>query len=247
VQYFDVLVGFFFSTCFHLLHRSLEKAEKIRILVGIGTDKSTIGLLKQVRAEQQLFQFSHAEVKEEFTTNIKKEMGYSQDGKQIEEGVYKFIEWLKSGKLEIRAYPTENIHAKLYIMTFPKSHYDIGRVITDKFALQKFNELWENSVDVKDQYIETIREKTWLNNTIKPYELYLKFLFEYFKSELNQPEDIFFRYVPSDFIRFEYQEQAVLNAKKIIEEYGGVFISDVVGLGKTYTLTLINPTTLYLK
>ena len=37
----------------------------------------------------------------------------------------------------------------------------------------------------------------------------------------------------------EYQEQAVLNAKKILEEYGGVFISDVVGLGKTYISAML--------
>lgn len=40
-------------------------------------------------------------------------------------------------------------------------------------------------------------------------------------------------------MKLEYQEQAVLNAKKILEEYGGVFIADVVGLGKTYISTLL--------
>ncbi len=40
-------------------------------------------------------------------------------------------------------------------------------------------------------------------------------------------------------MKLEYQEQAVINAKKILEQYGGVFISDVVGLGKTYIATLL--------
>ena len=31
----------------------------------------------------------------------------------------------------------------------------------------------------------------------------------------------------------------MLNAKKILEEYGGVFISDVVGLGKTYIAAML--------
>jgi len=30
-----------------------------------------------------------------------------------------------------------------------------------EFALAKFNELWENAVDVKDKYIETIQSRTW--------------------------------------------------------------------------------------
>ena len=40
------------------------------------------------------------------------------------------MEWIKSGKLEVRAYPSERVHAKLYIMTFHESDRDKGRVIT---------------------------------------------------------------------------------------------------------------------
>ncbi|WP_041723952.1 DEAD/DEAH box helicase family protein [Calditerrivibrio nitroreducens] len=50
--------------------------------------------------------------------------------------------------------------------------------------------------------------------------------------ELSRVDGIFTKYLPENFKRFEYQEQAILNVKKILEEYGGVFISDVVGLGK---------------
>jgi hypothetical protein len=40
------------------------------------------------------------------------------------------VEWIKSGKLEVRAFPSERLHAKLYIMTFIDGHIDKGRVIT---------------------------------------------------------------------------------------------------------------------
>ena len=40
------------------------------------------------------------------------------------------MEWLRNGKLEIKAYPTENLHAKLYIMSFAEGDRDRGRVIT---------------------------------------------------------------------------------------------------------------------
>ena len=36
------------------------------------------------------------------------------------------------------------------------------------FALAKFKELWKDSVDVSQKYVETIRTKTWLNDTITP-------------------------------------------------------------------------------
>ena len=191
-------------------------------------------------------------------------MSNSEDNQQVDEGVAKFLEWLKKGKMEIKAYPASNIHAKLYIMTFAKDDRDVGRVITGSsnftkaglidnlelnvelknradynFALKKFNELWENAIDVSDKYIETIKTKTWLNNTITPYELYLKFLYDYFKDELKQAGEVLCKYVPTQFKKLEYQEQAVLNAKKILDEYGGVFISDVVGLGKTYISAML--------
>jgi hypothetical protein len=83
----------------------------------------------------------------------------------------------------------------------------------------------KNSVDVSQKYVDTIRTKTWLNDTITPYELYLKFLYEYFKDDLSRHDEMYVRYLPSEFKKLEYQEQAVLNAKKILDEYGGVFVS----------------------
>lgn len=268
-QFFDVLVGYFYTSGFYEIYKSLEKTEKIRILVGINTNVSnlpvpTLDENSINSPQQQSLQFSHSETKEQFSEEVTNEMENSPDSKEVEEGVHIFLEWLKSGKLEIKAYPSANIHAKLYIMTFSESDRDAGRVITGssnftkaglldnlefnvelknrsdyEFALAKFNELWEDAVDLKDKYQETIQTKTWLNNNITPYELYLKFLYEYFQDDLKQAEEIFYKYVPKDFMKLEYQEQAVLNAKKILQEYGGVFLSDVVGLGKTYISALL--------
>ena len=266
---FDVLVGYFYTSGFYSLYKSLESTEKIRILIGVNTNKEVLDLINEAQSQSQAqpqlaLQFSHAEVKKEFCESLAQEMEKSQDSAVVEEGILKFIEWLKTGKLEIRAYPSQNIHAKLYIMTFKEGDRDVGRVITGssnftqaglidnlefnvelknrsdyEFALEKFNELWKDAVDVKDKYIDTIKTRTWLNQNISPYELYLKFLYEYFKDELSLTDEIFIRYLPEDFKRYEYQEQAVLNAKKILEEYGGVFISDVVGLGKTYISAML--------
>src|SRR3989344_1516716 len=124
-------------------------------------------------------------------------------------------------KLEIKAYPSQNIHAKVYIVTFKEGDRDLGRVITGSsnltqsgladnlefnvelknsldynFAIQKFEDLWKDAVDVSEKYIETINTKTWLNQDITPYQLYLKLLYEYFKDELSQTNEVFASYVP---------------------------------------------------
>ena len=264
-SFFDVLVGYFYASGFYAMYKSLETTKRIRILIGISTNRETARLIQEVKSEDQpTLQFSHAEVKEQLMDSVEEEMNGSEDSPNVEEGVLKFVEWLRDGKLEIRADPSENLHAKLYIMTFTKGDRDIGRIITGSsnftqaglrdnlefnvelknradydFALNKFNELWKDAVDVKEKYLETIQTRTWLNDAITPYELYLKFLYEYFQEDLSRTEEIFYKYVPSEFMKLEYQEQAVLNARKILEEYGGVFISDVVGLGKTYVSAML--------
>jgi len=265
-RFFDALVGFFYTSGFYALYKSLEKTERIRILIGISTSKQTFNLIQAAQSTVQgAFEFSHAETKEEFSDTVVKEMENSEDNNNVEHGVNKFIEWLLNGKMEIKVYPSENIHAKIYIMTFVKGDKDVGRVITGssnftqaglidnlefnvelkdradyEFAITKFNELWENAVDVKDKYLETIQNKTWLNNTITPYELYLKFLYEYFKEKINiDKEEIEKKYFPENFLDLEYQNEAVKDAHNKLDEYGGVFISDVVGLGKTYISAML--------
>jgi superfamily II DNA or RNA helicase len=264
-SFFDCLVGYFYTSGFHAIYKSLEHTEKIRILIGIGTNIQILDLMQKAHgAGQHTFTFSHAETKQEYEELVRKEMEDSEDNRKVEDGITRFIEWLRDGKLEIRAYPSQDIHAKIYIMTFKESDRDIGRVITGssnftrsglvdnlefnvelknrsdyEFARNKFDELWNNAVDVSEKYVQTIQTKTWLSQNISPYQLYLKFLYEYFKDELSRTDEMFVKYLPQEFMRLEYQEQAVLNAKKILLEYGGVFISDVVGLGKTYVSAML--------
>lgn len=266
-KFFDCLVGYFYTSGFHNLYKSLENTEKIRILIGISTNRQTYDLIQDSKKEiQETLKLSHKETKEVYAEQLEKEYENSPDNYNVEEGTQKFLEWLKSGRLEIRAYPDEKIHAKVYIMTFGEDDRDVGRVITGssnftesglrqnmefnvelknrsdyEFAKNKFEELWKNSVDVSEKYIETIKNKTWLNDEITPYELYLKFLYEYLKEKIKIDQIDLFEdyYKPENYMDLKYQKDAVTDAKSKLEEFGGVFISDVVGLGKTYIATML--------
>lgn len=265
-QYFDILVGYFRTSGFYNLYESMEDIEKIRILVGINADVKTIELIDKAKNEQIKLNLSTKEVRDEFTDEISKEFEESDDSEEVERGAIKFIEFIKSGKLEIRAYPYDKIHAKVYIMRKdPEVSEDFGKVITGssnfsqaglkdnlefnvelkdnrdvKYALERFNELWSQSVDITDVYEDTI-PNTWVRQDITPYELYLKFLYEYFKEEINHDKGLIIKrkYIPEGFVEYQYQKEAVIDAKKKLEAYGGVFISDVVGLGKTYICALL--------
>ena len=107
-----------------------------------------------------------------------------------------------------------------------------------EFALEKFEELWKDSVEVTESFVRTVKTESHLAQ-FSPFELYLKFLYEYFRTELNQSRELDQNYQPDGFLRLQYQHDAVLTAKRIVEEYGGVFLADVVGLGKTYMAAML--------
>lgn len=261
---FDCLVGYFYLSGFHLLYPALESTEKIRILIGLKTDQRTFDLLEEAKLQNSFGFMSHVEIKEQVEPNLRREFERDvAEWRDVEEGVAKFLEWCNSGKLEIKVYPSRKIHAKLYIMTFVEDFIDKGRVITGSsnfsqsglvgnlefnvelknhadydFALAKFNQLWADAVEVTSEYVETIRHKSHLT-LFSPHEIYLKFLYEYFRTELSQPRELEQDYQPPGFKRLQYQQDAVLTAKRIAEEYGGVFLADVVGLGKTYMAAML--------
>jgi len=264
-KYFDVLVGYFYITGFNQLYESLNTTEKIRILVGMNTNKATYDLVKSANLfNQTIVKPSEAECKEMIQEDILNELENSDDTIEIETGVRVFRDWLINNKLEVRIYPDENIHAKVYIMTFDVSDRDKGRVITGSsnftkgglidniefnvelknksdytFAINKFNELWEKSIDLKEVIANTI-DKSWINQEITPYELFLKLLYEYFKEKINIDIDSNSKdYFPPEFKQLDYQIEAVKDAKNKLEQYGGVFLADVVGLGKTYISALL--------
>jgi len=263
VRYFDILVGYFRSSGFFHLYQSFEHIEKIRILVGLSIDKKTYQIIETVRQKEFDFE-SHSTIEKVFEKELLQEVESSADNLNVEEGIRKFCEFIELGKIEIKAHPSRNLHAKVYISRYKEGDRDFGNVITGssnfsesgllanrefnvqlknsadvQFALEQFEALWKEAVDISEYYVDTINKKTWLNDSITPYQLYLKLLYEYFKDDLSIDDDLFYKNFPKDFMRLKYQEQAVYNAKKILDEYGGVFLSDVVGLGKTYISAML--------
>jgi len=264
VEFFDIIVGYFRVSGFYQLYKSFEKIEKIRILVGLNLDKKTFQIIEASKIEGKLEFETHTKIKEIVGDKLINEIENSEDSKDVEDGIRRFIEYLKTGKIEIKAHPSQNLHAKVYISRYFKVDRDFGNVITGssnfsesglisnyefnvqlknssdvKYALDKFELLWVEAVDISDYFVDVIQDKTYLNDNITPYQIYLKLLYEYFKTDLSLDPSLFYKNIPKGFMKLKYQEQAVTNAKKILDEYGGVFLADVVGLGKTFMATLL--------
>ena len=259
VRYFDILVGYFRTSGFYRLYKDFENIEKIRILVGLDADNKTVELINSAQKELK----SETETKNTISSYIVDEISNSDDSYNVDISVNKFIEYIKSGKLEIKAHPSSSIHAKVYISRFNPEDRDFGRVITGssnfsesglnsqyefnvelknkadvRYALNHFEKLWNEAVDLSETYVETIKHKTHLTDEITPYELYLKFIYEYFKERLEVKSETQSVSLPDGFLDLKYQKEAVYQLAEIVKEYDGAFLSDVVGLGKTYIATM---------
>ena len=263
-QFLDIIVGYFRISGFDLLKDDFEKIDQIRILNGINVDKGTIQAIENV--ENKIDIFSEAESKQYLKENIKIDLENSDDSEQVDLSIKKFIELLKNKKIQIKQHRKNNVHAKVYICRLnPETQTEYGKVITGssnfshsglkgqyefnvelknssdvKFALKRFEELWKDSdaIDVNKYIEEILLKETWINDGITPYELYLKVLYEHFKDEINQDKKSLFE-TSENVLKLTYQKHAVIKAKDILDTYGGVFIADVVGLGKTYISALL--------
>lgn len=261
VYYFDALVGYFRSSGYFRIRKYLENVAWIRILVGINVDK----LIRDAAGKGLEFNLSSEITIDKVKQAIRQDIQHSDYDKEVEEGIIQFIEDVASGKMEIRAHPQKNIHAKIYIFRqkVEHEHAGYGAVITGssnlteagieknfefnvelrdyddiKFATDTFNKLWEESVEILPEEIQKVRRETYLNDEFTPFEIFIKLLIEYFgKSIEYDPESI--TDLPPGYRKLAYQIDAVNDGYNKLMQHNGFILADVVGLGKTIVAVII--------
>ena len=260
VHFFDALVGYFRASGYFRIRKFIQQTPHIRILVGINVDKLTY------LANQQglLFNPNSEQSQEEFFNEIKRNIQEAKYDKEVEDGMYQFIEDIVSGRIEMRIHPKQNIHAKIYIFREEVYHpHGYGSVITGSsnlteagleknfefnvelrydddilFATETFERLWAESVEIDITHIEKIKTESYLNTDFTPYEVYLKFLLEYFGKSIDfDPNSV--SDLPKGYKKLSYQIDAVNDGYSKMMKHNGFFLSDVVGLGKTIVSALI--------
>ncbi len=260
IHFFDALVGYFRASGYFRIRKFVEKAEEIRILVGINIDN----LIHEASQQGLLFDSNAERAQDEFYLEIKKSIQSAEYDKEVESGMLQLISDIVTGKVKIKVHPKQNIHAKIYIFREQEKHdHGYGSVITGssnltdsglsrnfefnvelrentdiQFATETFNKLWEESIPVAEEYIERLQKETYLNDNFTPYEVYLKFLIEYFgKSVEFDPNSI--TDLPKGFKKLSYQIDAVNDGYAKMVKHNGFILADVVGLGKTIVATII--------
>lgn len=118
---------------------------------------------------------------------------------------------------------------------------ELGEICYDK-AQGYFENLWETAIDLVDG--DTAFPPTPPALSLTPYEGYLFLLKNYVETRerfnrARKVKEIFeiprneFDAKKPKYVSFKYQIDAVEQARAIIEDYSGVILADVVGLGKS--------------
>lgn len=122
---------------------------------------------------------------------------------------------------------------------------EIGDYGTDK-AEEYFDALWETAIEITEEprrkryLIDTIRNRSQAAE-VTPFEAYVKVLKTYIDlQEQKRIKPHVQRLLEKQgYKSFTYQSDAVNQALTILENYNGVIIADVVGLGKSVVASMI--------
>jgi len=265
IQDFDALVGFLRASGYFSVRPYLEHVPNIRILVGINVDTIISeyhrqGLLFHPNTERTVEEFKKA-LREDiqdakYTRNVEEGIVQFVDdviskkleirahpSKRLHAKIYIFrpegynehksgVVITGSSNLTDAGLGTKEVNKNYEFNVLLNNYEDV------QFATEEFETLWDEGVSILPKDVSEVKEKSYLRSDLTPFELYIKFLLEYFGSAVEfDPNAI--TDLPEGYKRLSYQVDAVKLGYDLLNKHNGFFLADVVGLGKTVIATLI--------
>ena len=261
---FHAVVGYFRSSGYFALQPYLENLKEIKILVGINVD----GMFAEAQRRGLLFFGDDRRTKDEFLKWFIEDIREAKYSAEVEKGILEFVEDLISGRIEVKAHNSKALHAKFYLFLPEKHtehsdgcvimgssnltgaglgikqspNYELNISLKDyddvEFTKNEFKKLWDESTSILPADIQQFKRKTHIGQTFTPYEIYVKFLIEYFGNNVDYDPDTVSD-LPASFKKLSYQIDAVNEGFQMLLEHDGFFLADVVGLGKTVVAAMI--------
>lgn len=178
-----------------------------------------------------------------------------------EEGILSLWELIRDKRIDVRVYTKGTLHSKAYLFDFPETDYLEGIAIVGSSNLSIsgfsnnselnvkvtnvndykeikiwFDGLWNESEDFNELFMNVIKE-SWIQKKVTPYEIYIKTLYNLVRDRIEIKEHTSLTSFDQSLL-FSFQRDAYNRALDILENndnrQNGVFISDVVGLGKSF-------------
>lgn len=229
-------VGYLFVSGLQEIREQLASITAIRLLIGNQSNQQTIDALMQREMQPQRVQAAIARLQsprerqriaDETSKGIREALSIPPLTDATEGLLGEIKYWLATGKLEVRVYTKEKLHAKAYLFAYPEQSYEhgIGIVGSSNLTLSGlknntelnvlvhgndnlrqlntwFDRLWEEGEPFSDDLMQEI-EQSWASPGYTPWDAYLKMLFKLVKTDSTTATAIFctgmesFRHSPS--------------------------------------------------
>lgn len=258
----DIAVGYFYLSGFGQVADLLgNRPGKVRILIGRTDTPTRQEIISGYSPKESTKGYYDGQNRRDETTardatlnNIGLNASTQAQDDANEFGIKSLAELIAKGKVDVRAYLKDRMHAKAYIgytgltanpgtaiigstnfsqagfignteLNYPVSHGGDIREIQNWFE-----RLWHESEPVSEQVVQQLNE-SWPLATPEPYLIYLKVLYELYGDTLGEGMPTA---VEPTVELTDYQQDAVAAGLAMLERHGGCYIADVVGMGKTY-------------
>ncbi len=269
----DFCVGYFNLRGWKSLGAAIEERftgegnNRCRVLIGMATSadeelRKAYSLLQEETIDNARVIQLRRKVAEQF----KKQLTIGAPTAEDERGLQALARQLRSGKVVVKLFLRQSLHAKLYLvhrsdaaaplvgfvgssnLTFAglMKQYELNVDVVDGDAAQKlskwFDERWQDRwcIDITAELADII-EESWARPTlISPYHIYLNIAYHLAQEARAGLAEF---KIPREFgdKLFDYQVAAVKIAAHHLnnDKRKGVILGDVVGLGKTLMATAL--------
>ena len=236
---FDIATGYFEIGSLLALDGKWQQLDQIRILMGDEVSKRT----------QHAFVEGIARVKSLLDDSMERE----KQKNDFLTGVPAIVEAITSGKIKCRIYTKKKFHAKAYIthsklavvgssalvgssnFTYPgltgnvELNVQLRREVEE--LQQWYEDHWNDAEDVTAEILQVMERQ--IRNYL-PFEVYAKSLQAYFSNYEETAGDWERHHSRMYPVLDQYQRDGYGALLKIGGKYGGAFLCDGVGLGKTF-------------
>lgn len=236
---FDIAAGYFEIGSLLAMDGQWQKLEKIRILMGDEVSRRTKNAL--VQGIERLKQVLDGSLEREKEAN------------DFLRGVPAIVEAIAKGRIEFRVYRKDKFHAKAYIthakhavvgpaalvgssnFTYPGLTENVElnvQLRREVELLQEWYERhWNEAEDITPEFLKVIERHV---RDYSPFEVYARALHEFFRGHELTASEWELTQSKMYSVLDTYQKQGYGALMKIARQFGGAFLCDGVGLGKTF-------------
>lgn len=267
IEYFKSVIGYFRASGYFAIRKHFPENLKVKIIAGINVDPFIAlaqkqGLLFNLNAKdaKQTFIESIQEdiINAKYGKNIEEgilqlitDIGEERieirahNSKKLHSKFYIFLSpnYNEHNPNGMVIMGSSNLTAQGLGLEDVEHNYEMNIQLSDytnvKFADDEFEKLWLQSTPILPVDAPALIKKTYLDATPTPFELYVKFLIEFFGKNIEYDPDSISDIPLKKFKKLSYQVDAVNQGYELLLKHNGFFLADVVGTGKTVMSALL--------